>query len=74
VNQHSAPFKSANRIWIGGYSLYQQDVSDYDAILTSAGIPHSYGPNQAVAHGWNSGWVPTAMAALYQDSLTLPGG
>jgi hypothetical protein len=74
VNQHSAPFKSSTRIWIGGFGLYQQDVSDYDALLTSAAILHSYGPNQSLAHRWDSGWVPTAMAALYQDSLTLPGG
>ena len=74
VNQYSAPFKTANRIWIGGYSLYQQDLSDYDAILTAAGVVHSYGPNQSAAHAWTSGWVPTAMAALYQDSLALPGG
>ncbi len=74
VNQYSAPFKTANRIWIGGYSLYQQDLSDYDAILKAAGVVHSYGPNQSAAHAWTSGWVPTAMAALYQDSLALPGG
>ncbi len=74
VKQYSAPFKTANRIWIGGYSLYQQDLSDYDAILTAAGVLHSYGPNQSAVHSWTSGWVPTAMAALYQDSLALPGG
>jgi hypothetical protein len=74
VNHYSAAFKSANRIWIGAGLNNPQDVSDYEAILTSAGIPHSYVPNQSLAHRWDSGWVPTAMAALYQDSLTLPGG
>ena len=38
VDQYKGPFLNSNRIWIGGYSLYQTDVSDYDAILTSEGI------------------------------------
>ena len=28
-----------NRIWIGGYFAFQTDMSDYDALLTSQGIP-----------------------------------
>ena len=68
---HKAPFLSNNRIWIGGYSLYQTDVSDYDALLTSAGIAHSTETPQYMAHRWDSGWVPIAMAALYQDSINL---
>jgi S-formylglutathione hydrolase FrmB len=74
VNQYSGPFERANRIWIGGYDLYQQDVADYDGLLTSAGVVDSYGPNQLSAHAWNSGWVPIAMAALYQESLATPRG
>jgi hypothetical protein len=71
VNAHKAPFLTNNRIWIGGYSLYQQDVSDYDSLLTSAGIVHSTGTPQYMAHAWTSGWVPTALAALYADSTNL---
>jgi hypothetical protein len=74
VSQYAAPFKTANRIWIGGYNLYQKDVTDYDALLTSAGVQHSYGPNQQVTPRWDGGWVPGAMAALYNESLNLPGG
>ena len=41
VDAHKAPFLSSNRIWIGGYQAFQTDLSDYDALLTSDGIPHT---------------------------------
>jgi len=70
VDAHKGPFVTSNRIWIGGYFYYGQDVSDYDALLTQEGIQHTTEtPTQASAHTWNSGWVPMALAALYQDSL-----
>ena len=68
---HKGPFTSNNRIWIGGYSDFQSDMSDYDALLSSQGIAHSTETPQNMAHGWDSGWVPIAMAALYQDSLNM---
>jgi hypothetical protein len=72
VDAHKGPFLSNNRIWIGSYSLYETDVSDYDTLLTSEGIPHTTGTPQQAAHRWDSGWVPQALAALHQDSLNLP--
>ena len=71
VDAHKAAFLSNNRIWIGGYNLYQPDDSDYDALLTSEGIVHSITMQAYPAHSWDSGWVPAAMAALYQDSINL---
>lgn len=71
VDSRKAPFLSNNRIWIGGYSLYQTDVSDYGAILNSEGIAHSTETPQYMTHRWDSGWMPIAMAALYQDSINL---
>ncbi len=73
VNAHSAPFLTSNRIWIGGYGLYQTDDSDYNALLNSEGIAHSTETPQYMAHRWDSGWVPMALAALYQDSLNMDG-
>ncbi len=69
VDAHKTPFLSNNRIWIGGYSLYQTDVSDYGAILTSEGIANSTETPQYMAHRWDSGWMPIALAALYQESI-----
>jgi hypothetical protein len=72
VDAHKGPFLSSNRIWIGGYSLYGTDDSDYDRLLTSEGIAHSTETPQSMAHRWDSGWVPIALAALRQDSANLP--
>ena len=64
---------SSNRIWIGGYNIFQTDISDYNALLTAEGMAHSTETPQNVAHRWDSGWVPIALTSLYQDSLNLSG-
>ena len=74
VDAHKAPFLNQNRIWIGGYADYQADDTDYAALLTSEGIAHTTETPTSMAHRWDSGWVPIAMAALYQDSLNLSPG
>jgi Putative esterase len=74
VYAHRAPFLTSDRIWIGGYGLFQADDSGYDALLNSEGIAHSTETPQYMAHRWDSGWVPLALAALSQDSLDLHGG
>jgi hypothetical protein len=71
VDAHKAPFQAKNRIWIGGYSLYGADMSDYDALLTSKGILHSTEPPTVMLHRWDSGWVQQALPALEQDSVAL---
>ena len=71
LDAHKGPFLSNNRIWIGGYSEFQTDISDYDALLTSEGIVHSTETPTNIPHRWDSGWVPIALAALYQDSTNL---
>jgi len=71
VTAHEAPFVANNRIWIGGYQSFQTDVSDYDTLLTSLGIQHSTETPTQMTHRWDSGWVPIALAALYQDSINL---
>jgi hypothetical protein len=68
---HRAPFLTNNRIWIGGYQVFQQDMSDYDALLTSEGIVHSTETPTYMAHRWDSGWVQIALAALHQDSINM---
>ena len=71
LNAHKAPFLKNNRIWIGGYQVFRKDISDYNALLTSNGIAHTTETPRPMAHRWNSGWVPIALAALYQDSIKL---
>jgi hypothetical protein len=71
LDAHRAPFLTSNRIWIGGYALFEADDSNYDALLTSEGILHSTETPQYMAHRWDSGWMPLALAALYQDSRSI---
>jgi Putative esterase len=72
LNARKQPFLGHNRIWIGGYSLFKNDISAYAALLTSAGMAHTTGTPLFMAHSWGSGWIPNALAALYQDSIKLP--
>ena len=69
VHAHRAPFTTNNRIWIGGYSLYGQDMSDYASLLSSEGYVFSAETPTPAQHNWTNGWVPIALAALNQDSL-----
>jgi hypothetical protein len=71
LNTHKGPFLTAKRIWIGGYQVFQTDMSDYDALLTSEGILHTTETPALMAHRWDSGWVPMALAGLAQDSVNL---
>ena len=73
LQAHKAPFVSSDRIWIGGYGAFQQDDADYGALLTSEGIERTTETPTYMAHDWDTGWVPLALAALYQDSLGLGG-
>jgi hypothetical protein len=71
VDARKAPFVGSNRIWIGGYSAFRTDMSDYDSLLTSEGIAHGTEAPRFDAHRWDSGWVPIALTTLRQDSLNL---
>ena len=69
LDAHKAAFIGTNRIWIGGYNPFQTDMTDYDSLLTSEGVAHSTETPTLMAHRWDSGWVPLALAALEQESL-----
>ncbi|HUK67149.1 MAG TPA: alpha/beta hydrolase-fold protein [Streptosporangiaceae bacterium] len=71
VDARKGPFLNSNRIWIGGYSQFQNDISDYDELLTSEGIAHSTETPTNMSHSWGSGWVPLALAGLSQESANL---
>jgi hypothetical protein len=72
VNTYAAPFTAHKRIWIGGYQYFQWETyNDYGAYLTNAGVQYDAETPTQMAHRWDSGWVPGALAALYQDSINL---
>jgi hypothetical protein len=71
LEAHKLPFVTTNRIWIGGYDVFRTDMSDYDALLNSGGIPHTTETPTYMPHRWDSGWVQIAVAALRQGSQNL---
>ncbi|MGA9671465.1 MAG: alpha/beta hydrolase-fold protein, partial [Terracidiphilus sp.] len=68
---HGASFRAENRIWIGGYDLYRTDVSDYATLLATEGIADTTETPALMSHDWYSGWVPQALTALEEDSISL---
>lgn len=57
---------SVKRVWIGGHNFFLDDVSQFDPVLTTAGILHTYDDVAASAHNWSPTpqWLPTAFSAL----------
>ena len=72
VNTYAAPFTQQKRLWIGGYYYFEWDVYNiYAPELTNANVQYDLESSTQMAHNWGSGWVPGALAALYQDSINL---
>ena len=71
LDAHKGPFVTDNRLWIGSYDIFESDMTDYDALLSSEGILHTAETAQQMAHTWDSGWVPFALAAMSQDGAAL---
>ena len=69
-----APFTSADRIWISGYDVFQQDITDFNALLTAHGVSHTLAPQTLDAHTWSGGWLSGAVTGLYGLENTLLGG
>jgi hypothetical protein len=65
IDAWKAPFTTEDRIWISGYSAFQNDVSDFDSLLTSHGVLHTLSPQTFDTHSWSGGWLPDAVAGLY---------
>ncbi|HXZ45973.1 MAG TPA: alpha/beta hydrolase-fold protein [Pseudolabrys sp.] len=72
LDAHKTPFLTQNRIWIGGYAVFQGNIEDFDTLLTLKGMVHTTAPEVQRTHAWNTGWVPDALAGLHQESVALP--
>jgi len=71
ISTRRTPFMAQNRIWIGGYEAFGQDVFDYSERLASVGIKHTSDMREFTTHRWDSGWVPAALAAMCEASREL---
>ena len=74
IDTWKAPFTTQDRIWISGYNVFQTDVTDFDALLTSHNVLHTLSPQTYDAHAWSGGWLSNALAGLYGLEQNLNGG
>ena len=73
IDQYEAPFLSQDRIWISGYASFEQDVSDFNTLLTSQGVAHTLAPQTPSVHAWQGNWLPEAVSGLYGLAQNLTG-
>jgi hypothetical protein len=71
MDAHKEPFLGEDRLWIGGYEVYGDDMANYDELLTSAGIVHTTGTPELMPHTWDGGWVPSALDGLTRNGSSL---
>ena len=64
IDNWKAPFTTEDRIWIFGYDAFQTDVAEFDALLTSHGVLHTFLAQTYDAHNWNGGWPSDAVSGL----------
>ena len=72
IDTWKAPFTTEDRIWISGYDVFQTQVADFDALLTSHGVEHTLSTQTFDAHTWSGGWLSGAVAGLYGLETALP--
>src|SRR5262249_46726470 len=73
IDTWEAPFTTENRIWISEGDIFPTQVADFDALLTSQGVLHTFLTTQTDdAHNWYGGWLSDAVAGLYGLVDTTP--
>ena len=61
-----APFTTQDRILISEGPAFASQVADFDALLTSNGVDHTFLTTQTSdAHAWFGGWLSADVAGLY---------
>jgi hypothetical protein len=60
-------------LWISGDQSFQQEVEDFDSLLSATDILHTFAAPtlREDPHAWESGWVSEALSGLYQNSIGL---
>jgi hypothetical protein len=65
VHNLKAPFTARDRILISAGPIFSAQMTDFDALLTSEGLPHTLLTQTNNAHNWSSGWLRDAVAGLF---------
>jgi hypothetical protein len=68
LSSYAGAFQSANRLWLGvnsGGNNFDPETRAFDQLLSDASVLHTLEvSDQTLAHSWESGWVPGAVAFL----------
>jgi hypothetical protein len=73
IDTWKAPFTTEDRILISEGSVFQTDVADFDALLTSHGVSHTLATQTNDPHSWPGGWLSSTVAGLYGLEQNLIG-
>ena len=65
IDKRKAPFTARNRIVILEGPAFEGEMADFDALLTSQGVAHTFAPHTQNTHTWYGGWLPGAVAGLF---------
>ena len=74
IDACKAPFTTQDRILISEGPVFQNQVADFDTLLTSQGVMHTLLNQTSDAHTWSSGWLTSAVAGLYGLEQNLNSG
>jgi hypothetical protein len=73
IDAWKTPFATQDRILISEGDVFQSDVADFDALLTSHGVQHTLLTQTSDSHSWPGGWLSSAVAGLYGLEHNLTG-
>ena len=74
INALKTPFTTQDRLLISEGPVFQSQVADFGALLTSQGVAHTLLTQTNDAHNWSSGWLSDAIAGLYGLEKNLNSG
>src|SRR6516162_7339365 len=73
IDAWKTPFATQDRILISEGDVFQSDVADFDALLSSHGVLHTLLTQTSDSHSWPGGWLSNAVAGLYGLEQNLMG-
>jgi hypothetical protein len=65
IDTWKAPFTAEDRILISEGPVFQNEVADFDALLTSHGVEHTLLTQTSDVHSWPGGWLSDDITGLY---------
>lgn len=62
----NSPFTSSNRIWVASGVTYGSEVVDWDNLMTSLGIQHSFDGTTFASdsHAWHDDWILAGLSSI----------